>query len=232
MSIQSEIQKLSPSSIIELYELDATDLGAGLFYFHSGTNELNGNITWQGVEYTRYPIEVTGFDISGQGQLPRPKLKVSNYLSAISIILMAHNDLVGAKLTRKRTLKKFLDAVNFEGGVNPDADTTAHFADDIFYIDRKSIENRDVVEFELASSIDLAGVMIPRRQIIANLCSWGYRSAECGYTGTDYFLIDDTVTLNPDLDRCGKRLSSCKLRFGENNELPYGGFPGSSLIRQ
>ncbi|MGQ7140839.1 hypothetical protein ACUOA8_09315, partial [Escherichia sp. SS-MK2] len=26
-------------------------------------------------------------------------------------------------------------------------------------------------------------------------------------------------------------LSACKLRFGENNELSFGGFPGTSLIR-
>jgi hypothetical protein len=29
----------------------------------------------------------------------------------------------------------------------------------------------------------LVGVVLPRRQIIANVCQWKYRGAECGYTG-------------------------------------------------
>jgi phage-related protein len=63
------------------------------------------------------------------------------------------------------------------------ADPHAKFPDEIWYVDRKSNENRSVVEFELASKFDLVGVVLPRRQIIANVCQWRYRSAECGYTG-------------------------------------------------
>jgi hypothetical protein len=51
-------------------------------------------------------------------------------------------------------------------------------------VDRKSTETRDVVEFELAASFDLAGVRAPKRQCISNICQWVYRSAECGYDPT------------------------------------------------
>ncbi|TCS68254.1 hypothetical protein EDC61_1305, partial [Sulfuritortus calidifontis] len=30
---------------------------------------------------------------------------------------------------------------------------------------------------------------------------------------------------------CGKRLASCKLRFGPYAELPFGGFPAVGLLR-
>lgn len=230
-SIQVEINKLAPSAVIELFELDGSAIGlSDILRFHAGTNELSQNITWQGQEYTRFPLEATGFEITGQGSLPRPKLRVSNYLSVITAYLLTYGDLAGAKVTRKRTLKKYLDAINFSGGVNPDADPTASFPDDVFYIDRKASEDRDVVEFELASAMDLAGVSLPRRQIVQNLCPWKYRGGECGYTGTDYFKSDDSVTTDSTLDTCGKRLSSCKLRFGTNSELPFGGFPGAGLF--
>lgn len=230
-SITSELQKLAPSAVIELFELDATVLGAGIYRFHAGTNELTQNVVWQGNTYTRFPVQVTGFEITGRGQLPRPTLRVSNFLSAITALLLEYEDLVGAKLTRKRTLKKFLDAVNFAGGLNPTADSTASYPDDVYYIDRKANETREVVEFELASSIDLAGVQIPRRQIIQNVCTAIYRGPECGYTGTLYFTANDQPTVEASQDKCGKRLNSCKLRFGSTAELPFQGFPGAGLIR-
>ena len=76
----------------------------------------------------------------------------------------AGNDLTGAKVTRIRTLAKFIDAVNFADGTNPTADDEAEFPQEKYAIDRKSTENREVVEFELAAPTDLAGVRIPKRQ--------------------------------------------------------------------
>ncbi|EHM37547.1 hypothetical protein HMPREF0454_04721, partial [Hafnia alvei ATCC 51873] len=37
---------------------------------------------------------------------------------------------------------------------------------------------------------------------------------------------------DPSQDKCGGLLSDCKKRFGENNPVPFGGFPGAALIRQ
>lgn len=192
-ALASEIQSLAPSAEIHLYELDASVNGGGVFLFHSGTNGLSQNIVWQGQTYVRIPIHITGFDFQGQGQFPRPRLQVSNALSAITTLLIQYKDLLRSKVTRRRTLVKFLDAVNFPGSVNLTADPTASFQDDVYYIDRKSSEDRDAVEFELASSLDLIGVTLPRRQIIQNICTWKYRGAECGYTGAPVFDLNDLL---------------------------------------
>lgn len=231
LKITTEIQKLEPSTVVELFVLDCTSIGGDIFRFHAGTNELTANVTWKGEVYTRFPIQASGFEMSGQGTLPRPRLRASNVLSVITALLLELDDLAGATVYRKRTLAKYLDAVNFTGGVNADADPDAHFVDDKFYIDRKISENRDFVEFELASALDLAGVSVPRRQIIANLCSWIYRGGECGYADTRYFTAADAQTTDVALDKCGKRLSSCKVRFGSGTDLPFGGFPGSNIRR-
>ena len=171
----SEIQKINPSAIIELFtlQLDNSLHGATTVYrFHSGSNlNANGEIVWAGNSYQRFPIEATGFAYQ-RGQIPRPKLVVSNILGTISTILSfvnettAGNDLTGATVTRIRTMARFLDAANFSGGSNPlgTPDPTAEFKRQIYIIDRKSVENRDVVEFELAGAIDMAGVRAPKRQ--------------------------------------------------------------------
>lgn len=230
-AIRSEIQKLVPSAVIELFVLDLSLFSQGSVYFHAGTNSLQQRLTWQGKTYEAFPIQVEGFEFNGNGQIPRPKLKVANVTGAITAIVLIYQDLVGAKITRKRTLAKYLDAVNFPGGVNPTAEPTAEFADDIYYIDRKSRETRDVIEFELAASFDLEGVNLPRRQIVQNVCPWRYRSSECGYTGTSYFDANDQSVASSTQDICGKRLSSCQARFGQNAELPFGGFPAAGLFR-
>ncbi len=230
-AIRSEIQKLAPSAVIELFVLDLSLFSQGSVYFHAGTNSLQQRLTWQDKTYEAFPIQVEGFEFNGNGQIPRPKLKVANVTGAITAMVLIYQDLVGAKITRKRTLAKYLDAVNFPGGVNPTADPTAEFADDIYYIDRKSRETRDVIEFELAASFDLEGVNLPRRQIVQNVCPWRYRSSECGYTGTSYFDANDQSVASSTQDICGKRLSSCQARFGQNAELPFGGFPAAGLFR-
>ena len=87
------------------------------------------------------------------------------------------------------------------------------------------------VAFELSSKFDLPGVMLPKRQLIANVCQWGYRSSECSYTGSNYFDINDDSVPTLGQDKCGKRLTSCKKRFGENGELPFGSFPSVGKIK-
>jgi lambda family phage minor tail protein L len=174
----SDLQSINPSAIIELFtlQLDNTLHGETTVYrFHAGSNlNANGKIVWAGNEYLRFPVQATGFAFQ-KGQLPRPKITVSNATGLISAILLSvnetttGNDLTGAKVTRIRTLAKFIDAVNFADGTNATADPNAEFPQEVYSIDRKSTETREVVEFELAAPTDLAGVRIPKRQCTRSL---------------------------------------------------------------
>lgn len=295
----SELQETNPSAIIDLYELELVE---GLHYptgnpdnvetiyrWHSGVAQNSqGQLIFNGNTYSQMPIEAEGFDFKGSSQkssLPRPTLRVSNLLSTVSTILAEindvtpNNDLIGAKVTRFRTMAKFISASNFAGetityvvtvqnvgganyfyingvknptlslvggntyrfiqsdssntnhplilktssgsiiisnvngglvatgtaGVNrvvnylastnasynaakytcsvhgdsmgnttsvssapsnPHENPNARFEDVIFEIDRKSGENKDIVEFELAAPIDLPSYKIPRRQCL------------------------------------------------------------------
>ena len=176
----SDVQKENPSSIIELFVVElkeglnyATGNPTGIttvYRFHAGAAE--GNIVWNSQTYLQFPVQATGFGYK-KGQLPRPTISISNLgtpnMSAILDLtnrFTAGNDLTGAKVTRIRTMVRFLDAANFSGSTNPygTPDPDAEFPREIYYIDRKSAENRNVVSFELAAVFDLAGIRAPKRQ--------------------------------------------------------------------
>ena len=186
----NEIQNINPSAIIELFvlqlstSLHGTNTGlptsnneTNIYRFHAGSNlDANGEIVFANKKYLRLPVIAEGFAFQ-RGQLPRPKFIVSNVLGTVSTILDAvntitpGNDLTGATVTRIRTMARFIDAVNFPGNTNPlgTPDPTAEFKREIYTIDRKSTENRDIVEFELAATFDLAGVRAPKRQCTRKL---------------------------------------------------------------
>lgn len=238
-AVRQELASLNPSSIIELFEVTTSALlhgAAGVYRFHSGVNAkvVSGPVIWAGATYDAWPVEADGFEYSGKGTLPRPKIRIANVSGAITTILLGVNqftagsDLVGAEVSRIRTLARFLDAVNFEDDFNPfgTPDPTAALPEELYYIDRKSVESQEVVEFELVACYDLAGVRAPKRQTLNNICQWQYRSAECSYAGAALFDENDIPVTVLAQDVCGKKLTSCEARFGVNGELPFGSFPG------
>ena len=120
--IITDLQKINPSAIIELFTIttDATLHGSAQTYrFHNGTSlNNNGDVIWAGNTYIKMPIQAEGFAFQ-KGQLPRPTLTISNALGTVTAILLnvnqvtTGNDLTGATVTRIRTLARYLDAVNF-----------------------------------------------------------------------------------------------------------------------
>lgn len=299
-AVESDLQLVNPSAIIELFELKLTALQHGVdatYRFHAGSSlNANGALVFGGNTFSRMPIQAEGFEYNGK-QLPRPTLRVSNLMGTITRLLLSlPNGIEGAQVTRRRTQARYLDAVNFPGSVSPyTPDPLAEWPQEIFFIDRRSAENRNLIEFELAASFDLAGVRGPKRQCL-NLCSWAYRGPECGYapvasftgtysrsgttvsiaqvghgltagcqiylnvfggdvlsgyykvvtaatnsltvtteasgttsgtvTVTQWYSNLDTPVYTSSADACGKRVDSCKKRFGANAALPFGGFPG------
>ena len=170
-NLQKTLQDADAKTVVELFdfELNTAQHGATTIYRFTNTkNELGNNIVWQGNTYTAIPIKAEGYEATGNGTLPRPSISVSNLLGTFTtIIALLPDGLEGCKVTRTRTLSKYLDAVNFTGSSNSDADPTSYFRPrDIYFIDRKSIENRNIISYEMCSAFDLAGVRLPKRQIL------------------------------------------------------------------
>tara|TARA_R100000353_G_C6436065_1_gene177271 strand:+ start:135 stop:707 length:573 start_codon:yes stop_codon:yes gene_type:complete len=171
----SELQKINPSSLIELFlvELNIELHGTNeIFRFHAGTNQLNNSIVWQGDTYDKFPVQAEGFEYSGSGSLPRPTFTISNLFGFVSALIIntnkvtAKNDLQGAKFVRRRVLASSLDSVNFTSGANPFGSPNSNeLPQEIYFIDRKVTENRQIVQFECVSVLDLQGIRVPKRQI-------------------------------------------------------------------
>jgi lambda family phage minor tail protein L len=225
MTITADIQQLEPGALIELFEVDCTVIGGDMLRFHGHLQSTS--IFWQGNEYKPWPIQATGFEHTSDAQQPSPTLSVANLSGTISALCVFLADMVGAKVRRRRTLTKYLDAVNFPGG-NPTADPNEEMAPELWYIEQKSSETNVQVDFMLASALDFGGQQLPARQI-APMCQWMYRDANCGYTGTAYFDANDNPVTDPALDRCSKRTSGCECRFGVNQPLSFGGFLSDNL---
>ena len=250
MSLNSDYQKLEPGNAVRLFSVDGTAFGTGeVLRFHShnvphteaeivaaGGDESKlaaKSIWWQGQEYKAWPCQIEGIEASTNGSSAQPKLSVANLDGSITALCLAYDDLLQAKVTIQDTLAQYLDARNFPGG-NPTADATQEKLQ-VWYIDAKASETNEVVEFALSSPMDLQGLMIPTRQL-HSLCAWcirnKYRTGDgCDYAGTRYFDKNNNPVDDPSRDECNGTLTACKLRFGEGNELSFGGFPGTSLIR-
>lgn len=187
----SELQKLNPNSIIELFELELVEglhYATGnptnvptIFRFHSGGNiDTYADIVWQSNTYEKLPIEASGYEYTGKGQIPRPQLTMSNLggitrsgsvirvtdLLILTNLVTPHNDLLDAKLTKRTITADALDASNFTGNTNPFGTPSANeFPKEIYFIDRKIQESRDAVSFELVSRLDMQNKRIPARQV-------------------------------------------------------------------
>ena len=187
----SELQKINPNSIIELFELELVEglhYATGnptnvptIFRFHSGGNiDTYADIVWQSNTYEKLPIEASGYEYTAKGQIPRPQLTMSNLggitrsgsvirvtdLLILTNLVTPHNDLLDAKLTKRTITADALDASNFTGNTNPFGTPSANeFPKEIYFIDRKIQESRDAVSFELISKLDMQNKRIPARQV-------------------------------------------------------------------
>ncbi len=239
--ITADIQGLQPGAKVDLFELDLSELGGDVMRFHGYAQA--GPIWWQGNEYSPWAISSDGFARTGTGQQPTPTLRVGNIGTdaqgsqlpgVISALCIALDDLVGARVIRRRTLAEYLDARNFAEG-NPSANPDEQLPEEIWVVECKSHEDKETVEFELTSALDFDGQQLPGRQIVANLCGWlangGYRGPYCGYTGAAMFDRDGNPVGDPVQDKCGGRVSDCKKRFGEWEPINFGGFPSADLLR-
>jgi len=194
----TELNKINPSSVIELFELEltvGTHIAAGnpqnlptVYRFHAGANLNNfGEVIYQSNPYQRVAVKVSGFERNARGVVPRPLITFSNVGGIVQnpatglIITMSdflnnvnqvtpHNDLVNAKLTRKMPLASALDNANFASGSNPfGTPSSDRLRDEIFVIDRKATENRRIIEFELTAAHDLQNRQIPQRVVTRDL---------------------------------------------------------------
>ena len=137
--VATSLLDLQPTAVLELFKIFPDRINKPTLFlgFHGGTL-YDKSLVWQGVQYLPLAIENDGFDILADGQLARPKIKVSNKGNIVTNFLQNYKDFVNAKVIRKRVSVKFLDDANFDGG-NPFgvADAKAELTNQEWIVGRK-----------------------------------------------------------------------------------------------
>jgi len=205
----NESVKSEQSPRVVLWEIDLTVQGGERYFFCNELNEKGEPVTWQGREYQAYPIEGSGFEMSGKGSSARLQ------------------SLVGATVVRRRVYARFLDAVNFVAG-NPEADPEQELTDR-WVVEQMSALTAMTASFVLATPTETDGALFPGRIMLANTCMWTYRSDECGYTGGAVADEFDKPTTDIRKDRCSKCMRGCELRRNVGN---FGGFLSINKLSQ
>jgi lambda family phage minor tail protein L len=191
MALEDDVKLGYYDGVVELFELDLRDLEAvdgasqERYYFTNQVLPDGSKIKWRRndnasststVTYEPLPIAATNFERTTKGQIPTPELTVSNIFGAWSELVEDLDDLIGARIVRRRTLFKHLVGQSSEN-------LNSYFPSDIFYIERKIREDNVSITFQLASPLDLEGLQLPKRIITQNYCVWKYKGTECGYNG-------------------------------------------------
>jgi lambda family phage minor tail protein L len=222
----SETIKDRLPEVVDLFTLDITVLlpagstDQAIYRFCNWTQTNGSDVVYDGNTYTALPLQANGFELNTSGQLERPSITFANVGLAITGLTNTYEDLVGATVQRIRTLTTYLDG-------EPGADPDAYWGPDEWIVEQKTNENKLTVTFQLTVPFDLEGRSLPGRRLLREQCQWIYRSnIGCHYTGSSYWDASDQVVATLAEDACGKRLSSCRLRFGATSRLPFGGFPG------
>ena len=95
-------------------------------------------------------------------------MTMSDFLNVVNTVTPG-NDLLNAKVTRLLPLASALDNANFVGDNPFGTPSTDRLQDRIYYIDRKAVENRQIVQFELVSVLDMQNKKIPARIVTRDL---------------------------------------------------------------
>lgn len=188
--LTTDLRSSNPDALIELFELELSQ--EATIYFHAGVDEDYTNIEFDGNTYIALPVSMTGLEVSSEGSSARPVVQIANvtnvFKSALNDESFKFGDLIGTRLTKRRTLAKYLT-----GGT--EEDNPFEFPVSAYIIDRVSGETSLSVEFELASPFDVEGVKIPARNVIGKYCSWMYQGSELKGRGGCFWPIDSKIQI-------------------------------------
>jgi lambda family phage minor tail protein L len=225
---QDERRKLDPDTVVELFELDYSNLAGdpGNPAWTTKFSNQRVSVYLDSDEYIPLPIRCRGFEISSDGSVPRPTITVANGNGLISGLI----DAIGGSLTGATLYRRTVFARNLDGGSHPDSRQVWE-PGDAWRIERKIRHTRFTIEFQLSAKVDIQNTRLPGRSVDATLCPFTYKAATtCKWdpTGGPWFDGDGESLPDANGDACGLRPSDCTKRFSSRGEpARFGGYPAA-----
>jgi len=176
------------SEFVELYDLEYST-GNFAYFYPGGLDDDLTEIQFRDSAgaiktYEALPMEAESFSITADGAYNRPSITVANIESVFSAAIgdLVYEDLIGQRITRRTTLKKYLVGEASDTGDN---NAPVEFPKQVYIIDTIKSKNILSVTFELAAPFDVAGIQLPTRVIIGNACPFKYRGADTAVARVD-----------------------------------------------
>lgn len=142
------------STILELFTVDCTNILADTYFRFCNEVETDGsNVTFDGEEYTAFPVMAKGFEQSIEGRFPEPEITFSNVSGYMSGLIQALGGFRNSKVTRRR--------IHYSDLASPELEYTP----DVYYVNSLT-ENALIVSFKLKSILDRGNLNLPRRRLI------------------------------------------------------------------
>lgn len=147
----------------------------------------NENITFQGNEYIAFPFDV-GEITAGKGETPNFQILIDNTTRVMSQYVMAYD----AYLKQNGIDGNGITCTAYVLNTN---DLSEAVLTDYFQLTDFSTDNKTAT-FNLGTE-SLYNKTYPPRKMYANFCSFKFKDAQCGYTGS--------------ASTCNKTLSGCRV---------------------
>lgn len=157
-----------------------------------------GSVTFDGINYQFYPISHSSISEEVSGQIQKATVTISNVNREIQALLDEYDGFRDRQIIITQVWAQTL------------ADPTA-FISDTLAVKEVSVNERKVT-LSLASELDVLNIRIPRKVMTRTFCRFSFKSAECGYTGSE--------------TRCNRTLNRCREL---ENQSRFGAFPATPL---
>jgi lambda family phage minor tail protein L len=162
--------------------IGATNNNAGTVFIATGIGSGSGTATQNDYSIRTYepmPMMMDGLDLQADGAPTRPSITIANVGTLLSTHLggFNHDDLIGERVIRRQTLKKYLY------GESGDSSPPVEFPTQEYIIDRIAGEDGISITYELAAPFDLENIQLPRRVVVGKFCSWKFQGHDTGVGG-------------------------------------------------
>ena len=177
-AIKEQTRKSWAGDRVELFSIDATQFGAPqVYYFTNSVFEDGTAVKFGGKTYTHLAVAMDSLSVSADGKPPQPVFRIATAGGPVASLLQQYNDFKGAKVTRIKTFKLFLDKM-WDGSAvvdNPNADPQSILSTETYVIDRKNAANKTGAELQLVAPTDQEGTQLPGRVVKKRYCDAIYR---------------------------------------------------------
>lgn len=163
-TLNQTVLQSATSAYIELFEIDCSIIGQGIYYLTNGSGNANFGLTIDSSpqQYYMFPVEIVGVETNSDGAPPRPTLNIGNLrglngelLKLFGSLAFLYEDLVGVSVTYIRTFEIYLNK-----------NTRVSAPPLKYYISKKLSHNRLGLSFELRSPLDKERAFLPKRQML------------------------------------------------------------------